>query len=148
VINKDSLTLIVNGGTPPYTHSIDNGLVFLDTNQFTELEKTTYNVIVKDKNGCTVTGVAELSSVFNIENTNTLQLKPNPVQNILEIFSQVTLEQEAMINIYNIEGKVIYVPVEKTGNHITVNVSSLSSGMYTVGIYTNNKVYHQKFIKE
>jgi hypothetical protein len=147
-IKKDSLTLIVTGGTPPYTHSIDNGLVFLDTNMFTDLEKKSYNVVVKDKNGCIVSRIAELSSLIDTENILALQLRPNPVQNMLEIISQFGIEDGSNVSIYNIDGKVIHLPFEITDNLISVNVSSLVPGIYTVGVYSKNKVYHEKFIKE
>ena len=73
-IKKDSLTLIVTGGTAPYTHSIDNGLVFLDTNMFTDLEKKSYNVVVKDKNGCIVSGMVNLSSTNESENIKSINI--------------------------------------------------------------------------
>ncbi|ANE52824.1 SprB repeat-containing protein [Flavisolibacter tropicus] len=43
----------VNGGSPPYQYSIDNGNSFQEEPLFTSLIAGAYAVVVKDKNGCT-----------------------------------------------------------------------------------------------
>ncbi len=40
----------VAGGTPPYTYSDNNGDTYQDSDEFTDLEPGTYDVVVKDAN--------------------------------------------------------------------------------------------------
>ncbi len=47
------ITIYVQGGTPPYQYSIDNGLTFQDSAHFTNLPaKTGYLPFVRDAHGC------------------------------------------------------------------------------------------------
>jgi hypothetical protein len=48
------ITLSARGGTPPYRHSIDNGMLFGESNQFL-VGVGTYPVVVQDAKGCVVT---------------------------------------------------------------------------------------------
>jgi gliding motility-associated-like protein len=47
-----SLTLTANGGTLPYTWSINGGVSFTTNNVFTGLSQGEYGIYVKDANGC------------------------------------------------------------------------------------------------
>jgi len=57
-----AITINATGGTPTYQYSIDNGVTFQSGSAFTGLSATTYNIEVKDGNGCTVTGTATVTS--------------------------------------------------------------------------------------
>ncbi len=58
-ILNGSLEAIGAGGTPPYQYSIDNGQNYQIENYFSVATETTYDITVKDANGCTsVTSVA------------------------------------------------------------------------------------------
>jgi large repetitive protein len=65
-------TITINaatGGTPGYLYSIDNGVTFVATNNFTGLPAGTYDIVVEDANGCqiatTATIINELAPVIN-----------------------------------------------------------------------------------
>ncbi len=147
-IKDDDLTIIVKGGTQPYKFSIDNGIVFLDNNIFTDLEKKSYNIIVRDQKGCQVSTIAELSSLIDPNIVTNLIVRPNPVQNSLEILSSDHTLTDATVFVYNSDGKLLYVPTNIENNRMVLNVSSLNPGLYIIGIHSKNKVYHEKFIKE
>ncbi|REG98995.1 RCC1 domain-containing protein [Flavobacterium aquicola] len=51
--NNGIITIIANGGTAPYQYGISN-MVFQPSNVFTNLSPGTYELYVKDFNGCTV----------------------------------------------------------------------------------------------
>ncbi|NMM49184.1 fibronectin type III domain-containing protein [Marinigracilibium pacificum] len=51
----------VSGGTAPYEYSIDNGASFVTSNTFTGISSGTYNIVVRDANGCTVSGNTTVS---------------------------------------------------------------------------------------
>ncbi|MBW7867612.1 MAG: gliding motility-associated C-terminal domain-containing protein [Brumimicrobium sp.] len=50
------ITITASGGTPGYTYSNDNGGTFVVGNVFNGLAQGTYNLAVKDANGCPATG--------------------------------------------------------------------------------------------
>ncbi|HKO76141.1 MAG TPA: SprB repeat-containing protein, partial [Flavobacterium sp.] len=50
--NTGSITAVATGGQEPYTYSLD-GITFNTTNVFTNLRVGTFNITVKDTNGCT-----------------------------------------------------------------------------------------------
>ncbi len=66
--SQGKVTITVNGGTPGYTYSIDNGVTFQGSNIF-NVNGGTHNFIVRDANGCT----APLPNVF-VGVTNNLEL--------------------------------------------------------------------------
>jgi len=51
--NDGSILVSETGGTPTYTYSIDGGVNYFPTSIFNNLVSGTYNVKVKDANGCT-----------------------------------------------------------------------------------------------
>ena len=58
--NTGSITAIATGGQVPYTYSLD-GITFNVTNTFTNLRVGTYNITVKDANGCISTTTIALT---------------------------------------------------------------------------------------
>lgn len=55
------ITVTASGGTTPYQYSIDNGANFQAGNVFSGLAAGTYQIVVKDANGCTT--VAQVISI-------------------------------------------------------------------------------------
>ena len=51
--NDGTITVSASGGTPAFEYSIDNGVTYQVSNQFTGLVAGPYNVVVKDALGCT-----------------------------------------------------------------------------------------------
>ncbi len=49
------VTITSTGGTAPVEYSIDNGVTFEPTGAFTDLAAGTYDIVIQDVNGCTVT---------------------------------------------------------------------------------------------
>lgn len=50
--NNASISINATGGTKPYLFSIDSGIVYTNAFNYTSLNASTYNVIVKDNKGC------------------------------------------------------------------------------------------------
>ncbi len=57
-----TLSFNVIGGTSPFNYSIDNGVSFQSSNQFTNLAANTYNVVVQDDNGCLVSAQSVITN--------------------------------------------------------------------------------------
>ena len=55
--NDGSITILATGGTGSLSYSINNGSDFVENNGvFENLTAGTYNIVVKDANGCTISG--------------------------------------------------------------------------------------------
>jgi hypothetical protein len=72
-----------------------------------------------------------------------LTVSPNPANNKLRIIGDIT--DQAVINIYNIEGKKV-VTTKIPGNK-AVNIGYLKTGAYLVKIVDGKEIYSGKFIK-
>ena len=60
--NDGTITITASGGTGTLEYSIDNGTNFqIDNGFFTGLGAGTYNIVVKDANGCATTGTATIN---------------------------------------------------------------------------------------
>ncbi|MFD1552061.1 hypothetical protein DNU06_00825 [Putridiphycobacter roseus] len=81
-------------------------------------------------------GLSEVSSP-------TIQLYPNPVQNLLNI--QLPEENIKQVAIYSISGQLVK-PVSIMNNKIDVSV--LKAGIYILTIETENRLYTNRFIKQ
>ena len=77
-----------------------------------------------------------------------IALSPNPSSNTLNInFENQT--HLASIQISDITGRVLQsFNIQNSTSNISINVSSLSSGMYFLRITSSNKTETKKFIKE
>lgn len=72
---------------------------------------------------------------------------PNPAQNELHIFSSNTQSQGIEIYVYNITNQLLS-QFTITGLPFTLNISALESGMYILGINTDDNIQYFRFIKE
>ena len=71
---------------------------------------------------------------------NTLQLYPNPVNNLLHIESPI---ENGQVSIYDLTGKKVYAGEYQT----VISVDHLTEGMYLLSVTTNEgQVINQKFI--
>jgi gliding motility-associated-like protein len=52
--NNGQIVITAAGGQTPYQYSIDNGVTFQASNTFGSLGTGTYDIVVEDNNGCTV----------------------------------------------------------------------------------------------
>lgn len=143
--SRDTLEILVSGGTPPYRYSIDNGNVFLDNNLYFELEPDTYNIIVKDKNGCTISGVATITSTKNHQDPN-IVIRPNPTMQSLIIsgFSAIN----AKVEVFDMNGNRVEIPSPEVFEEILkLDVENLPSGMYILQLRNQENVARLKFIR-
>ncbi len=78
-------------------------------------------------------------------------MSPNPVANQLQVSFKTEKAEQATINVINSLGQVVKtVNAGKTDNgNITIPVSSLSAGIYTVQLLSGDKqISVQKIVKE
>jgi len=61
-----SMRLSVNGGTPVYEYSIDNGLNYQVDSSFNGLLAGIYDVVIKDNNNCLLNQTVEIESKYTV----------------------------------------------------------------------------------
>ena len=102
-----------------------------------------YRIVQVDENGKTVN-----SPVVNvvIKNSQLFTIFPNPVQNQLNIQSNLILEN-AKIIIRDMNGRNVYESNLSGIGNIRVPVSNLAPGVYSITIFESNKSTQLSFIK-
>lgn len=147
LIEGKDLEIVVKGGTPPYVHSIDNGLLFLDTNKFTDLEEIKYDVQVKDKNGCLITGAALLTSTQDTD-TNPIKTYPNPVQSKLYIQTLGHSLTGSNITLKDITGRPHLFNYIIANDLTQIDMQTLPSGLYIIEITSQYRKFTNLIVKE
>jgi uncharacterized protein (TIGR02145 family) len=94
--------------------------------------------------GCSVRCIKGV--VLNNQSFNNIFFKiyPNPANSILNLSVNDGIVIDK-ITIVDIEGKVIF---EQTENLSVINVEKLAKGVYILTVFTGDKKYREKFIKE
>ena len=76
-INNATISITANNGTPGYQYSDNNGTTFQVGNQFIGLAPASYDLVLKDANGCTIDSTVTLTAdpqpiIDNVTITNPL----------------------------------------------------------------------------
>ena len=97
------------------------------------------------KNSCidTSTCVEINTSGINYNSLHSIVIYPNPSTDFITIKNL----EEGILEIRNTEGKIVK-KIPTSSMHSTINIENLSSGVYTINYFRQNKaVYQTKFIK-
>ncbi len=138
--SNGTATAIANGGTTPFSYQWTPG--GQTSAIITGLAPDCYIVVVTDAQGCTVSDsacVANLLAVGDIAGS-TLALYPNPASSQLYI----TIDgsgADATVAISDLSGRIAAEGTTKDGY---INVSTLSTGIYTVRVQTSGHSYIRK----
>ena len=152
----DTLFAIAGGGT--YQWYFNNSIINGATDYYyVAAASGDYNVVCTDSNGCEVE-----AAIFNVIAGLTLTLSkgeginlyPNPVTDIMTIhYSQDTkgiapqgVLRTVEISVYNMLGENIQCAFDH--RLLTVDCRLLPSGMYWLKVYSSEKTYRTKFIKQ
>lgn len=85
--------------------------------------------------------------VKNIVNENNLQIHPNPSKGIINISSTLANVNEASVDIYDMNGRLVLSRKAVDLNNATpIDASHLSTGVYVVKITADGTMYTQKLI--
>jgi Metallo-peptidase family M12B Reprolysin-like/SprB repeat/Cadherin-like/Secretion system C-terminal sorting domain len=146
-IVADDLTIIANGGIPPYQYSIDGGTVYLDGNFYEDLPANTYKLSVRDKNNCIVSGEAFISGTAEENGYADLTLLPNPCSDHVRLISSALVLHDKYISLYNIAGNPVTVSYSTIAGGVELDVRTLLPGVYLVVIPTDSGRIFRKLIK-
>lgn len=89
-------------------------------------------------------GINEQSKANNLS----FSLFPNPTDNQLNISFSKNIEENGVVTLYTIDGKVAVRQLIRQGNNtFQFNIGNLNAGTYFCNIYLGNQSNTQKFIK-
>ncbi len=92
-----------------------------------------------------VTGITATSmSVANNEMNSEINVWPNPANNFINITSEKSDISDYNINLYDLQGRVVMKDISSE----TVNISSLSKGLYILDFRNGKQSFQKKIIKE
>ncbi|MBK7855796.1 MAG: SprB repeat-containing protein [Bacteroidetes bacterium] len=120
-----SLTINANGGTGALQYSINGGLTFQATGNFSNIVSGNYNIVVQDANGCTQTsaGVVNSNAAPAITNVTAVDIDCNGANN-----GTITITANGGTGLlqYSINNGTAY----QAGN----NFINLAPGNYTIAV--------------
>jgi len=87
------------------------------------------------------------SAVSNTLQAIEIELGPNPAHDILNLNSQKVFEEEVNISVFNRDGKLVLTNNWDSGLLKRLDISLLSSGIYTLRLAVNDSFYSANFIK-
>lgn len=139
-----SISIVVNGGTSPYTvylNDIESGLI----NQ--NLSAGEYTVEVIDDNGCTFNEVVEVGIVVSDSQRFDFEWKiyPNPASAELKIHLVVPEKHNGInLSIYDLTGNLVqevYLAHLLPGANL-LPLRNLNPGVYVLTVLKNNEIEH------
>jgi len=88
-----------------------------------------------------------ITSVAGIDNKINMLVYPNPTNHSIEIQISNDLNSAYLIELYSIDGKLLYKN-ETNQNNYNINLESFTTGIYFLKVYNNQFINTQKIIKE
>ena len=117
----------------------------------TALTNGTVDVVATANDASGITGMTTITisnQTVGINEANGLlsgvEIYPNPVQN--ELFIELNENQITQINIIDLSGKILLSQKQINGN--SIDVSSLSQGVYAIQISTKKGMATSRFVKK
>ena len=149
--NNGSIDVTLNEITPdaPYTYTWSNGET---TEDLTNIGEGTYTVTISSVSGCNTTltfTVIDDSTTVGISKSDLIALSiyPNPTNDKVYINYNVSTTDNLIVNILDLQGKIIYSKNVATHNgQLMVDLSELSDGVYFVNLTTSVGVKTVKLI--
>jgi hypothetical protein len=123
--------------TPTFVDLDDDGDMDIMTKSF----DTADGDFIYFENTSINAGISETSNFAN------LKMYPNPSNGLVN-FDFSDLNEDLQINILSVDGKVVYTQESFNGNHLTLDASLWSSGMYTVKITDSSNAYSMPLVVE
>ncbi|MFW5752329.1 MAG: T9SS type A sorting domain-containing protein, partial [bacterium] len=146
-----SILVSASNGTPPYVYALDSSSYSPDS-LFTGLSNGTYNVWVKDSNGCEYSKevhVAPPANIYKMDAFAGLTISPNPSNGLYKIQIPehlLTSNGKNKLIIYNTDGKKVLIEFIRS-SVLDIDISSQPDGLYLVKAWLNNRVISLRLLK-
>lgn len=138
--NDGSVTLIINGGTSPYTIFVDE--IEVDGATINDLSAGTYQILIVDENGCEFTAEVVVSTVTSVNDISAtpVQIFPNPVkagQPLNLVFKD--LQSVYSVRLVNSSGaEILNIQNHPWKTHNQLEIPEISSGIYRLVLELNS----------
>ena len=147
--NDGTVTVVATGGTTPYTYSWNDALGQTSMTA-TGLDGGTYTCEVIDASGCSVftSNVAIIVGIEEIVLKGSVVLFPNPATDNVQVTFTLLSQENVTVSVVNYLGEEVHFDqlgsVSAGKNTITLPMTELSAGVYTVKLLVGNQVYPHK----
>ena len=144
-------TLFANQGSVTYQWYHDGNLISGATDYFYIASGGgNYNVVCSDANGCEVeAAIFDVVAGITVQEEGAVKVFPNPAGDVLQITGAEISNRNAEIKICNVLGQAMVIPIiqNKSLQPLTVDVSGLPAGIYSLEVYSGEKKFRTKFVK-
>ena len=144
---SSSLEAISNALIATYQWNINGENTNINTDRLNPFVNGQYVVSVYDEvNDCWGEASYTVNDVSINEISSEINIFPNPVHNTLYIKSKLN-NQNTKIEVYNYLGKLLDTNQNKIAQHMQIDVSKLSSGIYIIKLKSEDFISQKEFIK-
>ena len=145
--SSSSLEAISSALIASYQWNINGENTNISTDRLNPFINGLYTVIVYDEvNDCWGEASYNINDVSINEVNADIKIFPNPVHNTLYIKSKLN-NQNTKIEVYNYLGKLLDANQNKIAQHMQIDVSKLSSGIYIIKLKSEDFISQKEFIK-
>ncbi|PCH91696.1 MAG: hypothetical protein COB85_08830, partial [Bacteroidetes bacterium] len=146
---QGELTVIVNGGIPPYDYLWDDSLA-QTTATADCLCAGMFSCTVTDSTGCSVISSSESPSFASIGDGNLLEssisIFPNPNNGAFTIEMKFNIAAEVELEVINAIGQILYTEkILSTRSHV-LNLSNASPGIYQLRIVASTEIIQKRVV--
>jgi hypothetical protein len=146
-----SIQITPIGGTPPYIFNwIMNGDIVNTDEDPIGLEAGNYTLEMTDNNGCSFVSdeiILSTSSTSDILADDFAVISPNPAKDFINLSLLENAVFEGVLEILDINGKVIVHENTRINSSIIIDVNKLASGNYILVLNSNGKLRSLPFVK-
>ncbi len=123
------------------------------TNTYNATIAGNYTLVVTNAAGCSTSSTTVIANVGikAAQSLTHVQVYPNPTSGMITIAATLAKSQYVAINIYDINGKLVYTSTVANADinfSKNVNIESFASGVYMVQLVTDNGSVQQRIVKE
>lgn len=151
---NNAAAITLSGAQPPggyYSGTGVSGGIFTPSAASAGLNFVYYNFT--DSTGCGNSAydtivVQICSGVQQINRQDNIQLYPNPGTDHLTVQSDILLQGNALISVFDINGKRLSVSYQRQANNkISINISTLAAGCYLMQLIAGDAQVNKLFVK-
>ena len=140
-IDTSGIDLVASGGVSYLWNTEDtNSMITPDTNGL-------YSVVALDTNGCADTALFNVTYITSTgiwnNSSSTINLYPNPVNDILNISSSDNIKS---LKVKDLLGRIIYSSLDINSKSISLNTSNFRNNVYLLSLIINDKLIIKKII--
>jgi len=142
-----TFTVLIEGGTPPFSFLIDGSVNDNGDNVIACLEPGSYELSVVDGDGATISAsvtVAVVGTDSSITEDNNLRIYPNPAMDYITV--QTTITGHFSIEISSANGHVMYYS-DFFGNSQQVDLTPYKEGIYFIRVRSDAYIWTEKVVK-